>query len=89
MNDEYSRFRRQGEVEVNDVHDGIMLYRPADDSVHHLNASAAIVYELCDNRTRAELIDAVGGLLALDDASAATLVDQALTALTAPALVAL
>ncbi len=62
--------------------DGVMVYRAADDSVHHLNPSATIVFELCEGRTRDELVPAVADLLDLSWAEAGAVVDDALAALT-------
>jgi hypothetical protein len=35
-------------LDVNEVKDGLIVYDPARDRVHYLNATAAIVFVLCD-----------------------------------------
>ncbi len=35
-------------LDVNEVKDGLIVYDPGRDRVHYLNASAAIVFTLCD-----------------------------------------
>jgi hypothetical protein len=42
-----------GQLDVNEVKDGLIVYDPVSDRVHHLNATAAIVFTLCDGRTDA------------------------------------
>jgi hypothetical protein len=37
-----------GGLEVNEADDGLVVYDPATEMVHHLNASAALIFELCD-----------------------------------------
>lgn len=74
-------------LEVNDVADGIVVYRPADDTMHHLNALAAVVFELCDGRTQREVARGVAWLFALPAAEAAQAVEQAVADLSARALI--
>ncbi|MFE1319999.1 PqqD family protein [Kitasatospora phosalacinea] len=56
--------RRSPGLDAHDVADGIVVYSAADDTVHHLNALAAAVFELSDGRPRelvaAELADVFG-----------------------------
>jgi Coenzyme PQQ synthesis protein D (PqqD) len=40
--------RRLQSLEVNEAEDGLVIYDPARDMVHHLNPSAAIIFDLCD-----------------------------------------
>jgi hypothetical protein len=35
-------------LEVNEADDGLVVYDPAHDVVHHLNMSAAVIFDLCD-----------------------------------------
>jgi hypothetical protein len=35
-------------LDVTEVKDGLIVYDPDDDRVHYLNATAAIVFTLCD-----------------------------------------
>lgn len=37
-------------LEVNEVKDGLTVFDPVTDRVHYLNATAAIVFTLCDGR---------------------------------------
>lgn len=43
-------------LEVNEAEDGLVVYDPTADVVHHLNASAAVIFELCDGTRNAEAI---------------------------------
>jgi hypothetical protein len=43
-------------LEVNEVSDGLTVFDPATDRVHYLNATAAIVFTLCDGRHSASEI---------------------------------
>jgi hypothetical protein len=73
---------RVADVEVNEVADGLLLYRGGDDTVHHLNPLATLVYELCDGRPRPDLVGDVATILAVDPVDAAAIVAAALTELT-------
>jgi Coenzyme PQQ synthesis protein D (PqqD) len=53
--------RRLESLEVNEAEDGLVIYDPATDMVHHLNPSAAVIFDLCDG-TRDP--DAIARLLA-------------------------
>jgi coenzyme PQQ synthesis protein D (PqqD) len=79
--------RRAAGLETSDVADGIVVYRPADDTMHHLNAVAAVVFELCDGRTREDLASRLAWLFALTPDETTTAVDQAMTELTARNLI--
>ena len=74
-------------LEVSEVADGLLVYRAADDSVHHLNEPAAVVFELCDGRLRDGLTDAVASLLGVPTQQAATIVDRAVAELAGKELV--
>jgi hypothetical protein len=65
-------------VEVNDVADGIIVYRSADDTAHHLNPLATLVYELCDGRARTDLVATVADFAGLDPDEAERVVASAL-----------
>ena len=43
-----TRFMPVGGFETVEVHDGFIIYDEANEKVHYLNATAAIVYSLCD-----------------------------------------
>jgi len=52
---------RVGALEINEAEDGLVVYDPAQDMVHHLNASAAVIFDLCDGTRDPESIAAVLG----------------------------
>jgi len=35
-------------LEVSEAEDGLVVYDPASDMVHHLNPSASLIFDLCD-----------------------------------------
>jgi hypothetical protein len=47
---------RADPLEVNEADDGLVIYDPTDDTVHHLNPSAAMIFDLCDGTRDAEAI---------------------------------
>ena len=47
------RPRRAAGVELSEVTDGFLVYEPARDRVHYLNATAALLLEVCDGTMRA------------------------------------
>jgi Coenzyme PQQ synthesis protein D (PqqD) len=54
-------------LEVNETKDGLIVYEPDRDRVHYLNATAAVVFTLCDGtRDAAAIADAVGKAFDLD-----------------------
>jgi hypothetical protein len=46
-------------LEVNDAEDGLVVYDPSHDVVHHLNPSAAVIFDLCDGTRDPEEIAGV------------------------------
>ena len=38
---------QRDDLEVNESTDGLIVYDPEHDRVHHLNATASLVFELC------------------------------------------
>lgn len=46
-------------LEVNEAEDGLVVYDPLRDAVHHLNPSASIIFELCDGTRGADAIAAI------------------------------
>jgi len=48
-------------LDVNEVKDGLIVYDPSRDRVHYLNATAGVVFTLCDRRALG-LADRGGGL---------------------------
>jgi hypothetical protein len=54
MSDTYPR--QSEPLELNEADDGLVVYDPAQETVHHLNASAALIFDLCDGTRDAETI---------------------------------
>lgn len=59
MSDAYPR--RADPLEVNEADDGLVVYDPIHDQVHHLNPSAAIIFDLCDGTRDPEAIARILG----------------------------
>jgi hypothetical protein len=54
---------------VNEVKDGLVVYDPTRDRVHYLNATASVVFTLCDGTMdRAAIAEAVAAAFTLDGA---------------------
>lgn len=53
--------RRRASLEVNEAEDGLVVYDPGTDMVHHLNPSAAVIFDLCDGSRDPESIARVLG----------------------------
>lgn len=53
--------RKVDSLEVNDADDGLVVYDAARDEVHHLNPSAAMIFDLCDG---VRDVDAIASVLA-------------------------
>jgi hypothetical protein len=51
--------RRIESLEVNEAEDGLVVFDPSRDMVHHLNSSAAVIFDLCDGTRDAATIAAV------------------------------
>jgi Coenzyme PQQ synthesis protein D (PqqD) len=41
-------------LDVNETDDGLIIYQESTDRVHHLNPTAAVVFELCDGTRSAQ-----------------------------------
>jgi hypothetical protein len=55
------------DLDVNETDDGLVIYQPSTDRVHHLNNTASVVLELCDGvRSVADIANSVGELFELD-----------------------
>ncbi len=37
-------------LEINEVADGLIVYQPQPECVHHLNSTAAVIFDLCDGQ---------------------------------------
>ena len=54
-------------LEVDEADDGLVVFVPATDVVHHLNRTAGVIFGLCDGTRDAQAIAAeVGVLFGLD-----------------------
>jgi len=68
MNDLPDRLKHAEGLEVHEAQDGLVVFNPETDRVHHLNGTAAVVFELCDgSRETANLPALVAELFSLDD----------------------
>jgi hypothetical protein len=55
-----------GNLEVHEMSDGYIVYQKERDRVHHLNRTAAIVFELCDGTSQAQdVVERVAEIYAL------------------------
>ena len=48
-------------LEVNEAEDGLVVYDPDHDLVHHLNPAASMIFDLCDGTRDADAIAEVLG----------------------------
>ncbi len=59
--------RKVEELEVNEAEDGLVIYDPAHDVVHHLNPTASLIFDLCDGtRDATTIADVLGETFGLD-----------------------
>lgn len=47
---------RSDGLEVEEAEDGLVVFDPRTDTVHHLNPTAAVIFDLCDGSRDAEQI---------------------------------
>lgn len=52
---------RAESLEVNEAEDGLVVYDSTSGMVHHLNATASVIFDLCDGTHDAEAIAHVVG----------------------------
>ncbi|TSD47363.1 PqqD family protein [Rhodococcus sp. KBS0724] len=71
-----TRPRRAQSVESNDLADGVVLYDSSSEIAHHLNPIATLVWELCDGRTVADIVDGVAEVLEIPTAEAQSVVNE-------------
>jgi hypothetical protein len=63
-----TKFAAVGDFEVSQVPDGFVIYDEANEQVHYLNPSAAVIYTLCDGkRTANEIVSFVADAYDLAD----------------------
>jgi hypothetical protein len=79
--------RRPG-IEQSDLPDGLALFDPVNETAHHLNAVAMLIWELCDGRSEAAIVGAVERALEIDPATAAEYVELGLRTLRSQRLLA-
>jgi hypothetical protein len=48
-------------LEIDEADDGLVVFDPREDMVHHLNPSAAIIFDLCDGSRDPDAIAALLG----------------------------
>jgi hypothetical protein len=48
--------RKTDSLEINEAEDGLVVYDPVHDMVHHLNPSASLIFDLCDGTRDADEI---------------------------------
>ncbi len=69
------RLRRAPNLDIRPLPDGYVVYQPARDRVHYLNATAALLLELCDGSPRiADLADLLATAYGVDDVPAGEVV---------------
>lgn len=61
-------FTKKADLEINEAPDGYVIYQSEPDRVHFLNATAAVVLELCDgSQSLQEISDFLKAAYELDD----------------------
>lgn len=69
-----TQLRHAEGLQVHEADDGLIVFDPANDRVHHLNSSAGVLFSLCDPpRSRAELTALFKHAYGLDSAADASL----------------
>lgn len=62
------RFKPASGLDVHETEDGLIVFNPATDRVHHLNHTAGAVFVLCDgSKTGSDVAQAVAELFELAD----------------------
>jgi hypothetical protein len=51
--------RRAGNIEINEVEDGYIIYQSEKDRVHYLNHTAVVVLECCTGKNTVEDIEKI------------------------------
>lgn len=63
------KYIRADNLDVHETEDGLIVFDPSTDQVHHLNYSAGILFELCtEARNAAELAQMAAAVYELDAA---------------------
>lgn len=67
MSDNTTVYSRISGLEVHETDDGLIVFNPATDKVHHLNPTAGVLWELCsDSKTAIQLTQGMAELFSLD-----------------------
>lgn len=66
---------QRDDLEVNESADGLIVYDPQRDRVHHLNATASLVFELCTGANADTEVESLVAA-AFPDADAAAVADE-------------
>ena len=74
MNSTSETLYQQAEgLDVHEAEDGLIIFNPGTDRVHHLNSTAGVVFSLCDQpRSGLVLIESFAELFDLEQSSAET-----------------
>ena len=67
MSDDSTVYSRASSAEVHETDDGLIVFNPATDKVHHLNPTAGVLWELCNgSKSAAQLTQEMAELFTLD-----------------------
>lgn len=68
MNSDIPRYARTAELDTHETEDGLIVFNPVTDRVHHLNFTASVLFELCQGtHAAAELASMMAELYALEE----------------------
>ena len=68
MSVDTSRYTRAADLDVHETEDGLIVFNPATDRVHHLNYTAGALFALCqDTHDAAELANMMAELYELEE----------------------
>ncbi len=61
-------YQQADDLDVNEAEDGLIIFNPETDRVHHLNPTAGVLFSLCDNPIfQSALIESFNALFGLDE----------------------
>ena len=67
MSNDASQYTRTADLDVHETEDGLIVFDPATDRVHHLNYTAGALFALCQGTHKeAELADMMAELYGLE-----------------------
>ncbi len=68
MNSDIPRYACGADLETHETEDGLIVFNQGADRVHHLNYTAAVLFELCQStHTAAELASMMAEFYALEE----------------------